>query len=142
MEIEIVKLWKYRSIEKVLWSFGLDKHLSFVLCEAFDERQGWVEIDKSTLVMKDDCKNQFKAMCILKYFYDSVKANQEPNPYIKINMKTDEARKALIELAENVYTVAAKEGQKDFVELGIKKIDSFLEKVGCNTNSCGDNVHE
>jgi hypothetical protein len=140
--MEIAKFWKYRSVEKVLWSFGLDKHLSFVLCEAFDERQGWVEIDKSTLALTDDCKNQFKAMCILKYFYDLVKDNQEPNPYIKINMKTDEARKALIDLAENVYTVAAEEGQKDFVELGIRKVENFFSETRRETDHYKDNAQK
>lgn len=136
--MEIIKLWKYRSVEKVLWSFGLDKHLSFVLCEAFDERQGWAEIDKSALALKDHCKNQYKAMCVLKYFYDSVKDNQEPNPYIKINMKTEHARKSLIALAENVYTVAAEEGQKAFVELGIEKVENFLSETSIDSNRYED----
>ena len=140
--MEIIKLWKYRNIEKVLWSYGLDKHLSFVLCEAFDERQGWQEIDKSTQVVKDDCKNQFKAMCVLKYFYDSVKDNREVNPYIKINMKTDDARKALIALAENVYTIATEEGQKDFVELGIEKVENFLAEASSDANRYKDSAHK
>ena len=140
--MEIIKLWKYRNIEKSLWSYGLDKHLCFVLCEAFDERQGWQEIDKSTQAVKDDCKNQFKAMCVLKYFYDSVKDNREANPYIKINMKTDDARKALIALAENVYTMATEEGQKDFVKLGIDKVENFLAEPSSDANHYKDDAHK
>ena len=140
--MEIAKLWKYRSIEKVLWSFGLDKHLSFVLCEAFDERQGWVEIDKSALSLKDDCKNQFKAMCILKYFYDLVKDNKELNPYIMMHMKTDEARKALIDLAENLYTTATEEGHKDYLELGVKNVENSFAEASSDANCCGDNARE
>ena len=132
--MEIIKLWKYRNIEKVLWSYGLDKHLSFVLCEAFDERQGWEEIDKSAQALKDDCRNQFKAMCALKFFYDLVKDDREVNPYIKINMKSDHARKTLIALAENVYTIATAEGQKDYVDLGIEKVENFLVAAGRNVN--------
>ena len=138
--MEITKLWKYRSIEKVLCSFGLDKHLSFVLCETFEERQGWVEINKNTQTLKDNCKNQFKAMCVLKYFYDSANVSREPDPYIRMNMKTEQARKSLSALAENVYVVAAEEGKQDFVKQGIKKVEIFITEASGKENRNQDDA--
>jgi len=81
-------------------------------------------------------------MCVLKYFYDSVKDNRETNPYFKINMKTYDARKALIALAENVYTIDTAEGQKDFVELGIERVENFTSETSSDANRYKDNTQE